>query len=241
MDFGESIGLLLFLLFLFLQFIASLFGRNKTKGKRPPSPAGDAAEGAPAASAPSTFEEALRQIQEALSEANRPPEPAGDATPPGDRRTARPDAPPAESLPPYVDYAPGAPPTVEPGVDEENSPAFQHFDDFERRGEAHFDSGAHERFEAARAEREAVFDRPLKTDRPTLMEREVAQGTLRGQRSVSEIDAPDPLAASAYGRTASPNAPTSRLRDRLHSPDAIRDAYRLHVILGEPRARRRRG
>ncbi|MEM8599880.1 MAG: hypothetical protein AAGF99_08165 [Bacteroidota bacterium] len=210
--FFENIGLLIFLFFLFLQFIGSLLGQRKQKR---PAESDEAMSEAPASDGPSSFEEALRQIQEALREANQPQTPRSDPASEIEEQAVQPAS---------VD-------------DEEDALAFQHFNDFEQRGTDHFSSGAHAEFEAAEARREAAFERPLKTDRPTRIERNVAGRSLRGQRSMATVDAP----ASARGTTPAPaSASLNRLREKLRSAEAVQDAYRLHVILGEPRYRRRR-
>ncbi|MEL6444762.1 MAG: hypothetical protein AAF089_04900 [Bacteroidota bacterium] len=213
--FFENLGLLIFLFFLFLQFIGSLIGQ-RTKGKRAPNPGDEA----PASDGgPSTFEEALRQIQEALQQASQPSSSRSEAN---------------EPLPPSAEDE--AFPTV---ADEENASAFQHFDDFEQHGDAHFSSGAHEQYEAAEARREALFERPLKTDRPTLMERVVPNEDLRGHLSLSRVEAPTTPTARSAG-TASEAASVARLRSKLRSPEDVQDAYRLHVILSKPRSMPRR-
>ncbi|MEM8559955.1 MAG: hypothetical protein AAGG50_19235 [Bacteroidota bacterium] len=233
MDFSDSIGLLLFLFFLFLQFISSLLGKKRKGQPLPPGegfpsegfpgenmpgdgfpddgatrtrspeavPTGDGAstaEPAPARRpAPTSFEEALRQIQEALREASQPPRPKPEPVP----EPARAEVP-----------------------DEENAPAFQHFDDFEKHGDAHFSSGAHDRYESARAEKRSRY-----ADYEGV---EAKRG--RATRSSTRKPLSGPVPQSETG----PNA-VGRLRKKLRSPDAVQDAYRLHVILGEPRARRR--
>ncbi|MEL6772731.1 MAG: hypothetical protein AAFP18_16850 [Bacteroidota bacterium] len=215
--FFDNLGVLFFLFFLFLQFIGSLIGQ-RTRGKRAPNPV-EADEAPASSSGPSAFEEALRQIQEALQEASQPASSRSGANEP------RPSSEEDEAFP-----------TV---ADDEYAPAFEHFDDFEQHGDAHFSSGAHEQYEAAEARREALFDRPLKTDRPTLMERVLPDADLRGNLSVSRVDAPVTPTVRSAG-TASEAASVARLRSKLRSPEDVQDAYRLHVILSRPRSMSRR-
>ncbi|MEM6785176.1 MAG: hypothetical protein AAF624_15755 [Bacteroidota bacterium] len=208
--FFENIGLLIFLVFLLLQFVGSLVGQRRTGGRPPVEESEEVAldpETGERTERPTTFEDALRQIQEALREASQPRE--------------EPEV--VVSEPPALSEA-----TPIETKGDAYSPTFQHGEDFEQQSGNNYE-----------APRDTLPER-FHTYEPSSLPDNRASGARQPSpwSSSGRNRAPYSSASEQPGRSAADAL--ARLRTKLRSSADVQDAYRLHVILGKPKALRRR-